>query len=180
MTTLFYKALILQGEIWCWSLLGLKGLRLRHSLLTIHSLPQAKGHHLGRENSSAPLTAVFCNLVTYLQTYGKALQQHKQQYPHFLNEADRSEERLHFQLLWLQRLLCPGLVHRALLQQHAGCSQWDSIEAEKRKDHCLITLFLKCSHANRTNRPILAFPPDKFSKYRLTENAAWKGSSLRL
>ena len=29
MTTLFYKALILQGEIWCWSLLGLKGLRQR-------------------------------------------------------------------------------------------------------------------------------------------------------
>ena len=27
MTTLFYKALILQGEIWRWSLLGLKGLR---------------------------------------------------------------------------------------------------------------------------------------------------------
>ena len=26
MTTLFYKALILQGEIWCWSLLGLIGL----------------------------------------------------------------------------------------------------------------------------------------------------------
>ena len=26
MKTLFYKALILQGEIWCWSLLGLKGL----------------------------------------------------------------------------------------------------------------------------------------------------------
>ena len=26
-TTLFYKALILQGEIWCWSLLGLKGLK---------------------------------------------------------------------------------------------------------------------------------------------------------
>ena len=26
MTTLFYKAVILQGEIWCWSLLGLKGL----------------------------------------------------------------------------------------------------------------------------------------------------------
>ena len=26
MTTLFYKALILQGEIWCWSILGLKGL----------------------------------------------------------------------------------------------------------------------------------------------------------
>ena len=28
MTTLFYKALILQGEIWCWSLLGVKGLKL--------------------------------------------------------------------------------------------------------------------------------------------------------
>ena len=26
-STVFYKALILQGEIWCWSLLGLKGLR---------------------------------------------------------------------------------------------------------------------------------------------------------
>ena len=105
---------------------------LQHSPLTIHSLPQAKGHHLGRENSSAPLTTVFCNLVTYLQTYGKALQQHKQQYPHFLNEADRLKERLHFQLLWLQHLLCPGLVHRALPQQHAGCSQWDSIEAKKK------------------------------------------------
>ena len=27
MTTLFYKALILEGEIWCWSLLGHKGLK---------------------------------------------------------------------------------------------------------------------------------------------------------
>ena len=26
MTTVFYKAVILQGEIWHWSLLGLKGL----------------------------------------------------------------------------------------------------------------------------------------------------------
>jgi len=26
MTTMCYKALILQGEIWCWSLSGLKGL----------------------------------------------------------------------------------------------------------------------------------------------------------
>ena len=26
MTTVFYKALILQGEIWCWALLGIKGL----------------------------------------------------------------------------------------------------------------------------------------------------------
>ena len=29
MTTLFYKALILQGEIWRWSLLGLKGLMVK-------------------------------------------------------------------------------------------------------------------------------------------------------
>ena len=29
MTTLFYKAIILQGEIWCWSLLGIKGLNPR-------------------------------------------------------------------------------------------------------------------------------------------------------
>ena len=28
MTTLFYKALILEREIWHWSLLGLKGLRV--------------------------------------------------------------------------------------------------------------------------------------------------------
>ena len=27
MTTLFYKTLILQEEIWCWSVLGIKGLR---------------------------------------------------------------------------------------------------------------------------------------------------------
>ena len=31
MTTLFYEALILQGEIWCWSLLGLKGLKVQFS-----------------------------------------------------------------------------------------------------------------------------------------------------
>ena len=28
MTALFYKALLLQGEIWCWSLLGFKGLNI--------------------------------------------------------------------------------------------------------------------------------------------------------
>ena len=30
MTTLFYKALTLQGEIWYWSLLGLKGLKTKN------------------------------------------------------------------------------------------------------------------------------------------------------
>ena len=34
MTTLFYKELILQGEIWCWSLLGLKGLIKRATFST--------------------------------------------------------------------------------------------------------------------------------------------------
>jgi len=32
MTTLFYKALILQGESWYWSLLGLKGLKVTNEL----------------------------------------------------------------------------------------------------------------------------------------------------
>ena len=35
-TPLLYKALIFQGEIWCWSLLGLKGLR-GASFLTVES-----------------------------------------------------------------------------------------------------------------------------------------------
>ena len=32
MTTVFYKAVILQGESWCWSLLGLKGLTVTGAL----------------------------------------------------------------------------------------------------------------------------------------------------
>ena len=40
-TTLFYKALLLQGEIWCWSILGFKGLNIsctsyRVLVLTVH------------------------------------------------------------------------------------------------------------------------------------------------
>ena len=41
MTTPFYKALILQGEIWCWSLWGLKGLKQIEDLpwkCTLHGL----------------------------------------------------------------------------------------------------------------------------------------------
>ena len=38
-TTLFYKASLLQGEIWCWSLLGFKGLNgkkeIRNSLFQV-------------------------------------------------------------------------------------------------------------------------------------------------
>ena len=39
MTTLFYKAWPLQGEIWCWLLLGFKGLKgkkeIRNSLFQV-------------------------------------------------------------------------------------------------------------------------------------------------
>ena len=38
MTTLFYKALLLQWEIWCWSLLGLIGLSLYISIAVIQKL----------------------------------------------------------------------------------------------------------------------------------------------
>ena len=48
MTTLFYKALILQGEIWCWSLLGLKGLTRLQC--------QDWGHRAGSENQILPKT----------------------------------------------------------------------------------------------------------------------------
>ena len=34
MTTVFYKAVILQRESWCWSLLGLKGLTVTGALLS--------------------------------------------------------------------------------------------------------------------------------------------------
>ena len=34
MTTLFYDALILQGEIWCWSLLGFNGLIKKATFFT--------------------------------------------------------------------------------------------------------------------------------------------------
>ena len=36
MTTLLYKALILQGEIWCWSLLVFKGLKNKQYLLYLY------------------------------------------------------------------------------------------------------------------------------------------------
>ena len=42
-TTLFYKTLILQGEIWCWSLLGLKGLNTSISL-QMHKFLFVPGH----------------------------------------------------------------------------------------------------------------------------------------
>ena len=38
MTTLFYNALILQGEIWCWSLLRLEGLKSYITVISTFSL----------------------------------------------------------------------------------------------------------------------------------------------
>ena len=49
MTTLFCKALILQGEIWCWSLLGLKGLTdLTYALINskLQHPPRANPGHM--------------------------------------------------------------------------------------------------------------------------------------
>ena len=41
MTTLFYKAVILQGEIWCWSLTkGLKGLNIKREQYAISEKTQ--------------------------------------------------------------------------------------------------------------------------------------------
>ena len=40
MTTVFYKAVILQGEIWHWSLLGLKGLIFDLLLIVIDDYSQ--------------------------------------------------------------------------------------------------------------------------------------------
>ena len=37
MTILLYKALILQREIWCWSLLGFKGFKQRSHLVPGHA-----------------------------------------------------------------------------------------------------------------------------------------------
>ena len=38
MTTVFYKAVIFQGEIWCLSLLGLKGLKSNLVLVVVYVL----------------------------------------------------------------------------------------------------------------------------------------------
>ena len=56
MTTLFYKALILQGEIWCWSLLGLKGL-IPHVMV----LPKGSNLQPSILQSNAPPTDTQAN-----------------------------------------------------------------------------------------------------------------------
>ena len=53
LTTLFYNALIFQGEIWCWSFLGLKGLRERmKSWLTQGSSGRGRINPSTRDNFS--------------------------------------------------------------------------------------------------------------------------------
>ena len=53
MSTLFYKALILQGEIWCWSVLGLKGLNStdRVQIFTMHFLTEYENSVLSKKKS---------------------------------------------------------------------------------------------------------------------------------
>ena len=51
MTTLFYKALILQEEIWCWSLLGLKWLRPQDSNGPAQGIKPASSHSAVKRSS---------------------------------------------------------------------------------------------------------------------------------
>ena len=48
MTTVFYKALILQGEIWCWSLLGLKGLNNHTYIIGVNQQRSCVINHANR------------------------------------------------------------------------------------------------------------------------------------
>ena len=45
-TIVFYKALLLQAEIWCWTLLALKGL----VPLLMHKMPMQNKEELNKEN----------------------------------------------------------------------------------------------------------------------------------
>ena len=51
MITLFYKALIVQGEIWCWSVLALKGWLCETELKIYERVPNNGVHETeGTEN----------------------------------------------------------------------------------------------------------------------------------
>ena len=58
MTTLFYKALMLQGEIWCWSLFGLKGLS--------SCIPAGKATLLRRRNLNPVSDVCLAGLISLL------------------------------------------------------------------------------------------------------------------
>ena len=64
MTTLFYKALILQGEIWCWSHLSLKGLiRKLHTTLYFQARSRPFVWLLARSWTTQEY-GLFCSLST--------------------------------------------------------------------------------------------------------------------
>ena len=78
MTTVFYKAVILQGEIWRWSLLGLKGLRsnfckkywklqqcITDIKTTMSSIKVVRHHHHPSHQ--------FYSLFVYLQTFSNMI-----------------------------------------------------------------------------------------------------------
>ena len=69
MTTLFYKALILHGEIWRWSLLGLKGLKSLKSLSTVFYFLQAKSEFSSTEEIVQTIQTMTANLAKVSNLY---------------------------------------------------------------------------------------------------------------
>ena len=92
MTTLFYKALILQGEIWCWSLLGLKEL----NCIACHGACTYKFNNVVMVTIGAPRT--------------------KQPFPFYLilvSHSPRASQNLnpvHSEILFSQRFFCLPLL----------------------------------------------------------------------
>ena len=68
MTTLFDKALILAGEIWCWSLLGLKGLRKAWTLLLIATFIMPDGNGGKKNNNNKKNVNVKNEVAFFFQT----------------------------------------------------------------------------------------------------------------
>ena len=62
MTTLFYKALLLPGEIWCWSLLGLKGL----TSLIVSILTGSIQMRVVKQTSDAEITALVVKMKKFI------------------------------------------------------------------------------------------------------------------
>ena len=66
MTTLFYKALILQGEIWCWSLLGLKESSVILTMFQLFELHIRGGEWYLKKRGSPKILAGSRNLESIL------------------------------------------------------------------------------------------------------------------
>ena len=60
MTSLFYKAWILQGEIWCWSLLGLKGLIRAKAVEFSEAVLDSQADNCSRVSWNITRTKTFC------------------------------------------------------------------------------------------------------------------------